>query len=348
MMQSKAKITLAVLTSSLLVILIAVYLWQAGPQSRQAAPPPGPPEKITIGTALNLLSGLLYIIKDQGYDKAQGLEVDIKACPAGIDAVTDLRAGRVDLACCADFLLVSQIFAGAANLRCLAIFSTAANFELIVRRDRGINRPEDLRGKTIGVPQTHSARFFLGRFLSFNGISLKELNLVDVRPGDLDDALVAGRVDAVVAWDERFYDTMQKMGNNAFSWPVHEGQDLFWLLVSREEVVKKRGGALEKLLRALAQAADFRKRQPEAGRAIIARWAKIPLADLQAGKYPIKYDLFLDQLLLLAMEDQARWMIKNKLTDQTRIPNYLDYLAADPLAGVDPKAVRIIIPKGTK
>ena len=49
--------------------------------------------------------------------------------------------------------------------------------------------------------------------------------------------------------------------------------------------------------------------------------------------------------LILAMEDEARWMIDNKLTEQTRLPDFLDYFSVDPLAKVDPKAVRLIIPK---
>lgn len=45
------------------------------------------------------------------------------------------------------------------------------------------------------------------------------------------------------------------------------------------------------------------------------------------------------------MEDQARWMIQNRLTEQTKVPDYLDYIDPGPLLKVDPKAVRIIIPK---
>jgi len=45
------------------------------------------------------------------------------------------------------------------------------------------------------------------------------------------------------------------------------------------------------------------------------------------------------------MEDEARWMIKNKLAAQTRVPNYLEYIDAEVLLKVTPQAVRIIIPK---
>jgi hypothetical protein len=42
------------------------------------------------------------------------------------------------------------------------------------------------------------------------------------------------------------------------------------------------------------------------------------------------------------MEDEARWMIKNKLTKEKNVPNFLDYIYEDALKAVKPEAVNII------
>jgi hypothetical protein len=55
-------------------------------------------------------------------------------------------------------------------------------------------------------------------------------------------------------------------------------------------------------------------------------------------------ELCRDQDVLLTMEDKARWLIQNRLTDRTRVPNYHDYLYPEALRQVNPKAVRMIIP----
>ncbi len=52
--------------------------------------------------------------------------------------------------------------------------------------------------------------------------------------------------------------------------------------------------------------------------------------------------LSLSQVLIIAMEDEARWAIKNNLTDATEVPNYLDYIYFDALEAVKPDAVNII------
>ena len=216
---------------------------------------------------------------------------------------------------------------------------------LIARRDKGITQPEDLRGKTIGTPIGTSGEFYLGRFLSFNHLPLQEVKIIDVNLPDQAEKLAAGEVDAVLSWVPITYGVLNKIGSAAVEWPAQEGQDFYWLLVSREDVIKNRRMGLEKLFRALAQAAKFIEAQPAAAKAIIAQWTQIPLAEMQTGKYPIRYELVLDQGLLLAMEDQARWLMQNKLTEPTRLPDFLDYFSVDPLAKVDPKAVRLIIPK---
>ena len=196
-MKSHVKLTMVILASVLLLI-IAGFLWQAGFLSFRAG---GPPEKLTIGTNLSATIGLLLVAEDQGFDRAHGLEIVIKAYQTGREPLQALRAGRLDLASCAEFALVGEILAGGADLRCLAAISSGDFDALIARRDKGIQRPEDLRGKTIGLPRKTSAEFFLARFLTLNHISLQEVTVADVSPFDLGEALAAGKVDAVLIWE---------------------------------------------------------------------------------------------------------------------------------------------------
>ena len=183
-----------------------------GVPGQQKKPYSGPVEKITIGVDHSEYNALLWIARDRGFAKEHGLELDLKTYQSGKDAVTDLQAGRLDLACCAEFVLVGEILAGGPDLRYLSVLSSGEVNELIARRDRGVSRPEDLRGKTIGLPLKTSAEFFLGRFLTFNHLSLKEVTIVNINPFDLADALAAGKVDAVLVWEPIIYEIIKKIG----------------------------------------------------------------------------------------------------------------------------------------
>ena len=54
-----------------------------------------------------------------------------------------------------------------------------------------------------------------------------------------------------------------------------------------------------------------------------------------------QFSLTLDQSLLIAMEDEGRWMIKNNLTTEKTMPDFRDYIYTKGLEEVKPDAVNI-------
>ena len=55
-----------------------------------------------------------------------------------------------------------------------------------------------------------------------------------------------------------------------------------------------------------------------------------------------QFSLSLDQSLILAMQDEAQWLISNNLTNATTVPNFINYVYRDGLKSVKPGAVNII------
>jgi len=53
---------------------------------------------------------------------------------------------------------------------------------LICRKDRGVEVADDLKGKSIGLPQGMIVEFYLGRFLELNGLKMQDLTLIDAVP----------------------------------------------------------------------------------------------------------------------------------------------------------------------
>jgi ABC-type nitrate/sulfonate/bicarbonate transport system substrate-binding protein len=336
------KLRLSLILLLLATLACAGYFYHAR-QTPQYGRYQGPLEKITIGTTLaGSYSTLLWVADKKGYFHANGLEVNFVLYPAGVKALEDLLAGKVDLATCADFAFVSKIFAGGEDLRGLGSIAAFMGHEVMALKEKSIGKPEDLKGKRIGLTPKTSAEFFLGTFLTFNGLSSKDVEIIPLESPDLKDALLEGRVDAVVTWQPYSFDIKNQGGNGIIVWPGQTAQEGYWLLVTTRKVIQAKSASLERLMRALAQAEEFVAHNEAEAKALAAARYELPPDYFNQVWLESRYVLSLHQALLLALEDEARWSIKQQLTDQKAVPNYLTYLYLEPLAKAKPNSVRLL------
>jgi NitT/TauT family transport system substrate-binding protein len=91
----------------------------------------------------------------------------------------------------------------------------------------------------------------------------------------------------------------------------------------------------------LIKSEDFVAGNPDQAQAIMSVETKIDQNLIHEVWNDFNYHVVLDQTLLLTLEDETRWAIKNKLTDQTEMPDYLSYIHTDSLKAVKPEAIRM-------
>jgi NitT/TauT family transport system substrate-binding protein len=92
----------------------------------------------------------------------------------------------------------------------------------------------------------------------------------------------------------------------------------------------------------LAQAEEYAVNHPVEAAAILKQ--RLNLNDPHAKTVWLRnqISLSLDQSLISAMEDEARWMIKNNLTNNKQVPDFVNYVYTDGLKAIKPEAVNII------
>lgn len=322
-----------------LAILAAVSFIQGC--TKEEPPYTGTVEKVTIAAYAGDSGALVYIAENQGYFKENGLDVTIKDYEAGKLATDALLAGEADISTAAGFVFVSNSFNN-PDLRILGTVATAEVTKLVARKDHGIKGIQDLKEKKIGVTRKSAGEFFLGRFLTFNGISSRDVEIVDLKPSAIVEAISNGEISAAFTWEPNIYNIKNRLGQNVISWPGQGGQDFYFILISKENWIKSHPSAVERLLKALIQASQFiRNKEIEAKKFVSNRFNY--KSHYINYSWPVhNFGVKLPQALLLAMEDQARWRIENKLTNKLKVPNYLDYIYVDGLEAVNPEAVTII------
>jgi NitT/TauT family transport system substrate-binding protein len=298
-------------------------------------------ETVTIGTTPIEGNALIYVADEQKFFVNNRVKVAFKDYDTGVAAVEGLLKGEVDVALTMEFVIVGKSLQK-QDVLTLATIDKSMIFYIIARVDRGIKTTADLKGKRIGVPRQTITEFYLGRMLELNGMGIQQVTMVDTNASDPAGTIAGGNVDAVVTWEPHVTQIRQQMGNRVIIWSVQSGQMAYWSVVSTPRWIKKHPNLVRQFLNSLAQVEVHIPLHPEEARAIVQKRLKYDDAYIAAIWPQHEFFLSLDQSLVAAMEDEARWMIKNKLTRERSIPDFANYIYIDGLKAVKPEAVNII------
>ncbi len=326
----------------ILLLIIASSLVVGGcSQLRQGEPEKytGPVEKITVAAAEYLTGALVYVAEDQGFFEENGLEVTLKGYGSGKACADALIDKEADISTSADFVFVSNSFEH-TDLRIFGTVATKQVKELVARKDSGITAINDLVGKKIGVTKKSGAEFQLGVFLTFNGISQEDVELVDLRPPEMLGAISNGDVDAVFIWDPYLYHIKIELGENAISW--HGGEDFYFVLLTKEDWLDKNPAAAERFMKSMLEAEDYIKDNSEEAKEYAKDRFNYESEYIEYSWPKQEYVVTLSQAMLILLEDQTRWRIEQGQTDAAEVPNYLGFIYLDALEEVKPDAVTII------
>ncbi len=325
----------------LLASLLFTLLTGFGSWSCSKSDDSGRMENIIIGAPPLEQNALIYIANDQRFFARNGLNISIKDYDSGVTALNGMLKREVGIAEAAEFPFVRAAFQK-EQICVIACNDKFENDYIIGRRDRGIDKVSDLKGKRIGVSLKTINEFYLGRFLGLNGIDMKDIAPVDIRPGQFVDALAGGSVDALIAWQPYISRILEKEGTRVVVWPAQSGQAVYGLLVCSRGWLTQHTDALKRFLKSLAEAEDYLVHHPEEAKAIVRKRLKYDDSYMARIWPQHRFSLSLDQTLIVAMKDEAQWMIKNNLTAEKAIPDFTHYIHLDGMKAVKPEAVSII------
>ena len=330
----KKSTILAIFILVLAIVGISIISQQKGNFS-------GSVEEITLGAPALETNALVYVAEDQGYFKKNGLNVTFKKYDSGGAAVPGLLKNETDLALASEFVVVNTIFKK-GEVRTLGSIDKFENMFVIARKDQGIHKITDLRNRTIGVPEGTIADFYLGRYLNLHNMKLSDVTFVNIRPDHSAEALAAGNVDAVVTWHPYLDRISDRYADQLVVWPIQSSQLTYWNVVSRTDLADSHQDTIDRFLRSITQASEFTTNQPQETKKIVQNELNYTDEYMTVIWPDHQFALSLDQSLILAMEDEGRWMIENNLTSEKTIPDFRGYIYTKGLEEVKPESVNII------
>ena len=301
----------------------------------------GPPETITLG-GLDTDSNVVFLVaENQHYFSENGINFSFQTYDTGPDAVAALLNKKVDIAGTAEYPVVTSAF---ANDSVSIITSTSSSYivDLVGFTGKGITTIADLKGKKIGVALGSVTEFYLGRFLNLNGMSLGDVTLVNLAPAQDAAAIASGAADAVVTWQPNESQLLEQYPSGTVSWPLQNGQPVYSVLTCPDDWIHQNPALLKRFLKSLAQGEEFVAEHPAQAKAILKENYKYSDEYINSIWPEYQFSLSLNESLIAAMEDEARWTISNNLTTAAQVPDFLNYIYTDGLKAVEPDAVNII------
>ncbi len=157
-------------------------------------------EKLIIGTFGDPTPYQLAIDKG-AFSKATGWEIEWRKFESGADVISAMASGDIQISELGSAPLTIAVSQG-LDIRMFLISFLIGNSEsLIVRDGSGIQRPADLKGKTIGVPIGSTAQLSLTGALKHWGISEKEVQILGMPPQQINAAWTQKNIDAAFVWN---------------------------------------------------------------------------------------------------------------------------------------------------
>lgn len=300
------------------------------------APAAAKPIRIATAQLPYFSSGL--IAGWQGFFAAEGLEVVVVPCANGRRCLQHLTDDEADVATVADTPIVAAVHMRLL-FQILATLTTSHDNSVVVRNVSNISSASDLRGKRVGYVRGTTGHYFTDTFLTYNGIGLDQVTLVELDPARAPQQLAAGEVDAAGLYQPHGSEALRLLGNGGHVLAAPRLYTATMNLVAKQSLAES--DAI-KVLRAVQRANEFMRADPARAQALVSSRLKLDAKMVSQTWSLMTFRLSLGQSLLTTLEAQSRWMMRTKQVKGESGPDFLERMRSGPLRAVDPAAVTLV------
>jgi len=231
------------------------------------------PKKVTIGTAVGV-SPEAIAIAEGWLPEALGTEVDIVHFDSGRDVIVGMASGSIDLGHVGT-PPASLAIANGVPCRIVYVQSVLGETEsLIVRGNLGIKNAQGLVGRRIAVTFSSTSHYGLVSYLRINNVKPSDIDIIDMRAGEIVAAFIRGNIDGAFTWDP--YVTQMRNNGGVMLTSAREMADLgyaiMYIEMVRNEFAERYPHLVSAYIRTMDKAIALYRSDPKAAAAALARF----------------------------------------------------------------------------
>jgi NitT/TauT family transport system substrate-binding protein len=179
----------------------------AGPAAAQQA------IKFSLDFKFEGPSAPFLVAIDKGYFKAEGLDVTIDTAAGSLEPITRVASGTYDMGFGDINSLIKFRDANPSNaIKAVYMVYNKPAFSIVGRKSRGVAKPKDLEGKTLGAPPPDGAWAQWKIFTQANGIDPSKVKVEAVGFPVREPMLQNGQVDAITGFSFSSFINLKSMG----------------------------------------------------------------------------------------------------------------------------------------
>ncbi len=268
------------------------------------------PEKDKIRLGINAWPGyeFLYLASQKGFFEEQGLNIELIELSSLADCTRVFNQGRLDAMASSMIEAVKVVTSTSTELE-IALVTDYSNGSDIILANPPITQVSDLKGKRVGLEFGLLGSFILEQALVNHGLTIADVDVVNVEQLAAKQQLNHHTIDAVVTYAPFANDILAD--NDAISTIFSTADipaEVIDLVVLRKGVLHRPEQWQKQFFKAWQQAIDYSQSHPDDAYAIMAARERISVEAFRAG---------LKGLNILTSADQQRIFESDQLEENS-------------------------------
>jgi len=217
------------------------------------------------------------IAEQQGFFKKHGASVKLIWFPNYTDSISALSAGQLD-ANCQTWSDTMAPLAKGLPLKVVLVNDNSAGNDAVMAGPN-VKGFKDLKGRTVALEEFSVSHFLMATALTKYGMTVKDVNIVNLTAGDAAAAFIAGRVDAAAVWNP-WINQIEQSGKGVALFTSKDIPGLIPdLLVVQEKSLKANRKEYVAMARAWFDTLKFMRDKPDEAVKIMAKVVGLPPAE---------------------------------------------------------------------